>query len=208
MKILFLGAPGAGKGTLAARLSRKLNIPHISTGDMLRRETQSGSALGQEVQAVMDRGDYVNDELMLKIVLNRIALEDCAKGFILDGFPRTLPQAEALDEAGVHLDRVIVLDVRDEVVVNRLTGRRVHLASGRVYHVTNHPPKHEGLDDETGEPLVQRDDDQAETVTKRLTVYQSLTTPLLAYYEDRAIHINGEGDVASVEADICAHLEQ
>lgn len=207
MKILLLGAPGAGKGTMAAVMSKDLRIPHISTGDMLRQEIHAKSELGLRVKSIMDRGEYVADELMLEIMKKRLESSDCDDGYILDGFPRTLPQAEALKSSGISLDVVLVLDVTDELVVSRLTGRRVHPASGRTYHIINHPPKVEGKDDATGEPLIQRDDDKAETVLKRLDVYRNLTKPLIDYYKDISITLDGAGSVESVEADILAALK-
>ncbi len=186
MRIILLGSPGAGKGTQAKFLCEHYGIPQISTGDMLRAAVQANSPLGQHVQAIMASGALVPDELMIDLVKQRILDADCQKGFLLDGFPRTLPQAQALKDAGIDLDAVIEIQVADEVIIQRLSGRRVHPASGRVYHQDFHPAKISGIDDETGEPLIQRVDDQADTVRHRLSVYHQQTTPLIAYYLDLA----------------------
>ncbi len=184
MKILLLGAPGAGKGTQGRAICDKHGIPQISTGDMLRAAVKAGTELGKQAKAVMDRGELVSDDVIVGLVKERIAQDDCASGFLLDGFPRNLSQAEALKKADVELDCVIELDVPDEVIVQRLSGRRVHLASGRTYHVIDNPPKKEGVDDVTGEPLAQREDDSEPVVRSRLKVYHSQTEPLAQYYSD------------------------
>jgi adenylate kinase len=182
MRLILLGAPGAGKGTQAAFICQKYGIPQISTGDMLRAAVKAGTPLGLEAKKVMDAGGLVSDEIIIGLVKDRIAQPDCAQGFLFDGFPRTIPQAQAMREAGVKLDVVLEIDVPDESIIERMAGRRVHVASGRTYHVKFNPPKNEGVDDETGEALIQRDDDKEETVRKRLQVYQSQTRPLVDYY--------------------------
>lgn len=182
MRLILLGAPGAGKGTQAAFICRKFSIPQISTGDMLRAAVKAGTPLGREAEAVMASGALVSDDLIINLVKERIALPDCASGFLFDGFPRTLPQADALRTAGVKLDYVLEIDVPFSDIIERMSGRRSHPASGRIYHVTFNPPKAEGIDDLTGEALVQRDDDKEETVRKRLDVYSQQTRPLVDYY--------------------------
>ena len=182
MRILFLGQPGAGKGTQAQFLIERYGIPQIATGDMLRSAIRASAPLGLEAKSYMDRGALVPDALVIRLVKERIAQPDCAKGFIFDGFPRTLPQAEALKAAGVDLDFVIELDVSDDEILRRMSGRRVHPASGRSYHVTFNPPRVEGKDDVTGEPLVQRPDDAEQTVKKRIAVYHAETKPLVGFY--------------------------
>lgn len=182
MRLILLGAPGAGKGTQAAFICRKFSIPQISTGDMLRAAVKAGTPLGREAEAVMASGALVSDDLIINLVKERIALPDCASGFLFDGFPRTLPQADALRAAGVKLDYVLEIDVPFGDIIERMSGRRSHPASGRIYHVTFNPPKAEGVDDLTGEALVQRDDDKEETVRKRLDVYSQQTRPLVDYY--------------------------
>ncbi|RZL57835.1 MAG: adenylate kinase [Variovorax sp.] len=182
MRLILLGAPGAGKGTQAAFICRRFSIPQISTGDMLRAAVKAGTPLGREAEAVMASGALVSDDLIINLVKERIALPDCASGFLFDGFPRTLPQADALRTAGVKLDYVLEIDVPFSDIIERMSGRRSHPASGRIYHVTFNPPKSEGLDDLTGEALVQRDDDREETVRKRLDVYSQQTRPLVDYY--------------------------
>ncbi len=182
MRLILLGAPGAGKGTQATQICRKYGIPQISTGDMLRAAVKAGTEMGVAAKKVMDAGGLVSDDIIIGLVKERIAQPDCANGFLFDGFPRTIPQADAMKAAGVKLDAVLEIDVPDAAIVERMSGRRVHLASGRTYHLRYNPPKVEGLDDETGEPLVQRADDEEATVRKRLEVYQSQTRPLVAYY--------------------------
>ena len=182
MKLILLGAPGAGKGTQAAFICRQYGIPQISTGDMLRAAVKAGTPLGQQAKAVMEAGQLVSDDLIINLVKERIAQSDCAAGFLFDGFPRTIAQAEALKQAGVKLDYVLEIDVPFEAIVERMSGRRSHPASGRTYHIKFNPPKEPGKDDVTGEPLVQRDDDREETVKKRLDVYSQQTRPLVDYY--------------------------
>ena len=182
MRLILLGAPGAGKGTQATQICRKYGIPQISTGDMLRAAVKAGTAMGVAAKKVMDSGALVSDEIIIGLVKERIAQPDCANGFLFDGFPRTIPQADAMKAAGVKLDVVLEIDVPDAAIIERMSGRRVHMASGRTYHLRYNPPKVEGHDDVTGEPLIQRDDDQEATVRKRLEVYQSQTRPLVEYY--------------------------
>lgn len=211
MRIILLGAPGAGKGTQAQILKDKFNIPQISTGDMLRAAIKANTKLGLEAKQFMDSGALVPDQLIIELVKERIQNEDCKQGFLLDGFPRTIPQAEAMKQASISIDIVIEIDVPDNVIVERLSGRRTHLASGRIYHIQNNPPKIQDKDDITGEPLVQRDDDKKETILKRLDVYHSQTKPLIDYYSKwaasenkglRYIKINGLGDVKDIQKTI------
>ncbi|MCW8923749.1 MAG: adenylate kinase [Gammaproteobacteria bacterium] len=186
MRLILLGGPGAGKGTQAGYITKKFNIPQISTGDMLRAAVKAGTELGKEAKKVMDAGGLVSDDLILGLVKERIQESDCANGFLFDGFPRTLAQADALKDQGVEIDGVVEIDVDDAEIIKRMSGRRVHLASGRTYHVIFNPPKVEGKDDETGEDLIQRDDDQEDTVKKRLDVYHEQTEPLIGYYTNWA----------------------
>jgi len=186
MKVILLGGPGAGKGTQAGFMTEKFGIPQISTGDMLRAHVKSGSELGVAAKKIMDEGGLVSDDIIMGMIKERVKDADCANGYLFDGFPRTLPQADALKDAGIEVDAVVEIDVDDNEIINRMSGRRVHLASGRTYHVVFNPPKAEGKDDETGEDLIQRDDDQAETVKKRLDVYHDQTEPLIGYYTDWA----------------------
>jgi adenylate kinase len=186
MRLILLGAPGAGKGTQATFICQKYGIPQISTGDMLRAAVKAGTPLGIEAKKVMDSGGLVGDELIINLVKDRIAQPDCAKGFLFDGFPRTLPQADAMKAAGVKLDYVLEIDVPFEAIIERMSGRRSHPASGRTYHVKFNPPRTEGKDDVTGEPLIQREDDKEETVRKRLEVYSAQTRPLVDYYSNWA----------------------
>lgn len=186
MRIILLGPPGAGKGTQAQLICQRYNIPQISTGDMLRAAIREGTALGQKARSVMDAGGLVSDDLIIGLVKDRIAQPDAVNGCIFDGFPRTIPQAEALETAGVSIDHVIEIDVPDEEIVTRLSGRRQHPASGRIYHLIYNPPKTEGVDDLTSEPLVQRPDDQEETIRKRLAAYHSETEQLVGFYQSRA----------------------
>ena len=186
MKIILLGAPGAGKGTQAQFIMQKFGIPQISTGDMFRAAIKEGTELGKQAKALMDEGKLVPDELTVALVKDRIAQPDCANGFLLDGFPRTIPQADALKESGVKIDLVLEFDVADEVIVERMSGRRVHQPSGRTYHVVYNPPKVEGKDDVTGEDLIIRPDDKTETVLERLSIYHKQTKPLIAYYTAEA----------------------
>jgi len=182
MKLILLGPPGAGKGTQAARLREKFGIPQISTGDMLRAAVKAGTPLGVAAKKVMDAGQLVSDDIIIGLVKERLKEPDCRKGYLFDGFPRTIPQADAMKAAGVAIDYVLEIDVPDDEIIVRMSGRRVHPASGRNYHVKFQPPKREGRDDETGEMLVQRDDDREETVRKRLEVYRAQTRPLVDYY--------------------------
>ena len=213
MRIILLGPPGAGKGTQAQFIKERLGIPQISTGDMLRAAVSSGSALGERVKAVMDSGALVSDEIIIDLVKDRITHDDCANGFLFDGFPRTIPQAQAMTSAGVEIDAVVEIQVPDEELVRRITGRRVHPGSGRVYHVIYNPPKVEGQDDDTGEALVQREDDTEETVRQRLSVYKEQTEPLVEFYHAmeaqglRYISVDGQGEVALIQAAIAAALD-
>jgi adenylate kinase len=216
MRIILLGGPGAGKGTQANYIKDKYNIPQISTGDMLRAAVKAGTPLGVEAKKIMDAGGLVSDEIILGLVKERIKESDCANGFLFDGFPRTLPQADALKAQGVPIDAVVEIDVDDEEIIKRMGGRRVHLSSGRTYHVVFNPPKVDGKDDETGEDLIQRDDDQEETVRKRLTVYHDQTEPLVTYYSKwadeggegapRYIRIPGVGKVEEIRDAIFSAL--
>jgi adenylate kinase len=186
MRLILLGAPGAGKGTQATFICQKFKIPQISTGDMLRAAVKAGTPLGIEAKSVMASGALVSDGLIINLVKERISQDDCAQGFLFDGFPRTIPQADAMKAAGVKLDYVLEIDVPFEAIIERMGGRRSHVASGRTYHLSYNPPKVAGKDDVTGEPLIQRDDDKEETVRKRLDVYSAQTRPLVAYYSDWA----------------------
>src|SRR5574344_1332887 len=186
MRLILLGAPGAGKGTQAAFICKQFGIPQIATGDMLRAAVKAGTPLGIEAKSVMDAGGLVSDDLIINLVKERIAQPDCANGFLFDGFPRTIPQADAMKAAGVKLDYVLEIDVPFDAIIDRMSGRRSHPASGRTYHVKFNPPKVEGIDDVTGEPLVQREDDKEETVKKRLQVYSDQTRPLVDYYSNWA----------------------
>lgn len=207
MRIILLGAPGAGKGTQAQFLTKKYNIPQISTGDMLRAAIKAGTEMGKLAKEAMDAGKLVTDEIIIGLVKDRIAEDDCKNGYLLDGFPRTLAQADAVTNAGIQIDAVIEIDVADEEIVKRMSGRRAHLASGRTYHIVYNPPKVEGKDDVTGEELVQRDDDKEEVVLDRLKVYHEQTEPLIGYYKDQAakndkikyITVDGTADIADVE---------
>jgi len=212
MRLILLGAPGAGKGTQAQYITEKYNIPQISTGDMLRAAVKAGTPLGVEAKKVMDAGGLVSDDIILGLIKERLQQPDCANGFLFDGFPRTIPQAEALKEQGVNLDYVVEVDVEDEEIIRRMSGRRVHPASGRTYHVVFNPPKVEGKDDVTGEDLIQRADDNAETVRKRLEVYHSQTKPLVEFYSKWAesgrpgapkyVRIPGVGSVTDIRDQI------
>ncbi|WP_258807095.1 adenylate kinase [Pseudidiomarina sp. CB1] len=209
MRIILLGAPGAGKGTQAQFLMKTFGIPQISTGDMLRAAIKAGTELGQQAKAVMDAGKLVSDDIMIGLVKERIAQPDCQNGFLLDGFPRTIPQADAMQEAGIDVDVVLEFAVPDDVIVARMSGRRVHPGSGRVYHVEHNPPKQEGKDDVTGEDLIIRDDDKEETVRKRLAIYHEQTEPLVAYYRTlaeqgkTAFHkVDGTRDVETISKEL------
>ena len=192
MRLILLGGPGAGKGTQASFITQRYGIPQISTGDMLRAAVKAETPLGMEAKKVMGRGELVSDDIILKLVKERIKMPDCRNGFLFDGFPRTIPQADALKDASVGLDYVIEIDVPDAAIVERMSGRRVHVASVRTYHVKFNPPKVRGKDDVTGEPLIQREDDKEETVRKRLEVYHRQTEPLVAYYVKWAEQGNGQ----------------
>jgi adenylate kinase len=217
MRLILLGAPGAGKGTQATFIKEKFNIPQISTGDMLRAAVKAGTQLGLEAKSYMDSGGLVPDEVIIGLVSERIKEADCANGFLFDGFPRTIPQAEAMKKAGVGIDYVVEIDVPDEAIVERMSGRRSHPASGRTYHVKFNPPKVVGKDDVTGEDLVQRDDDLEETVLKRLEVYHSQTKPLVKYYVDWAnsgldgapkhVFVPGLGEMNTIRDQIFAALK-
>ena len=210
MRLILLGAPGAGKGTQAAFICQKFGIPQISTGDMLRAAVKAGTPLGLQAKSIMESGALVSDDLIINLVKERIAQPDCAAGFLFDGFPRTIPQADAMKAAGVKLDHVLEIDVPFDAIIDRMSGRRSHPASGRIYHVKFNPPKVEGLDDVTGEPLIQREDDREETVRKRLEVYDAQTRPLVAYYSQwaqtdptsapRYSAISGTGSVEEITA--------
>ena len=215
MKIILLGAPGAGKGTQAQFLTKAFDIPQISTGDMLRAAIKAGTELGKLAKSFMDAGKLVTDEIIIGLVKERIAEEDCKNGFLLDGFPRTIAQADALKEAGVAIDAVVEIDVPDSEIVSRMSGRRAHLPSGRTYHIVHNPPKVEGKDDVTGEELVQRDDDKEEVVLDRLRVYHAQTAPLIDYYTAEAkanpavkyVHIDGTQPIDTVQSTILSALK-
>jgi adenylate kinase len=213
MRVILLGGPGAGKGTQANYIKERYQIPQISTGDMLRAHVKAGTELGVAAKKIMDAGGLVSDDIIMGMVKERIAQDDCKHGYLFDGFPRTIPQAEALKAAGVKLDAVVEIDVPDEEIVKRMSGRRVHLASGRTYHVVFNPPKVTGKDDVTGEDLIQRDDDKEETVRARLKVYHDQTEPLVAFYGKEAavgalkyVKINGIGKVEQIRDQIFAAL--
>lgn len=191
MRAILLGAPGAGKGTQAGFITKQFGIPQISTGDMLRAAVKAESPLGLKVKNVMETGGLVSDDIIIDLIKERIQAEDCAKGFLFDGFPRTIPQAEALRDAGVEIDHVVEIAVDDEEIIKRMSGRRTHAASGRTYHVIYNPPKVADKDDVTGEDLVQRDDDKEETVRHRLEVYHSQTKPLIDFYQQMSAANNG-----------------
>jgi adenylate kinase len=213
MRLILLGAPGAGKGTQAQFITEKFGIPQISTGDMLRAAVKAETELGLKAKAVMDSGGLVSDDIIIGLVKERIKQDDCQHGFLFDGFPRTIPQAEAMVSAGVAIDHVVEIAVEDEAIVARLSGRRVHPGSGRVYHIEYNPPKQENLDDETGEQLVQREDDHEDTVRKRLEVYHSQTAPLINFYQSMtgeaapAYHrIEGVGSVEDIKEKVLKAL--
>lgn len=217
MRLILLGAPGAGKGTQATFIKEKFNIPQISTGDMLRAAVKAGTQLGLEAKKFMDAGGLVPDEVIIGLVKERIKDADCQAGFLFDGFPRTIPQAEAMKQAGVEIDYVVEIDVPDEAIVERMSGRRSHPASGRTYHVKFNPPKVAGKDDITGEDLVQRDDDKEEVVKNRLNVYHAQTKQLVGYYSDWAnsgvggapqyVRVNGIGDMNKIRDEIFTALK-
>jgi len=218
MRLILLGGPGAGKGTQANFIKERYEIPQISTGDMLRAALKKGTPLGLKAKDYMDAGKLVPDDVIIGLVKERIKQADCQKGFLFDGFPRTIPQADAMKEAAVPIDAVVDINVPDEEIIKRMSGRRVHLASGRTYHLIFNPPKEPGKDDKTGEPLIQRDDDQEETVRKRLDVYHAQTEPLVAYYNDweksggpdaaKYIRIEGVGKVEEIRDKIFAALDR
>ena len=216
MRLILLGGPGAGKGTQANYIKERYGIPQISTGDMLRAAVKAGTEMGLAAKKIMDAGGLVSDEIIIGLVKDRILEADCAKGFLFDGFPRTIPQADAMKAAGVPIDAVVEIDVPDAEIIKRMSGRRVHVASGRTYHVVFNPPRIEGKDDITGEDLIQRDDDQEETVKKRLDVYHAQTEPLVKYYGDWAargetgapkyVKVSGVGKVDGIRDAIFAAL--
>ncbi|MEJ2699078.1 MAG: adenylate kinase [Desulfuromonadales bacterium] len=216
MKILLIGPPGAGKGTQANFLCQEFGIPQISTGDMLRAAVKAGTELGRQAKKIMDAGELVSDDLILELVKERISQDDCRKGYLFDGFPRTIAQAEGMKRNGIDVDFVVELQVDDEEIIRRMSGRRIHPASGRTYHVIFNPPKEKDRDDVTGEPLVQREDDKEETVRKRLEVYHQQTSPLIEYYSKwaekpgkngpRYIRISGIGDVEGIRREIIEAL--
>jgi adenylate kinase len=218
MRLILLGGPGAGKGTQANYIKEQYQIPQISTGDMLRAAVKAGTDLGMKAKEYMDSGGLVPDEVIIGLVKERIKEADCAKGFLFDGFPRTIPQADAMKEAGVAIDAVVEIDVPDQEIIKRMSGRRAHLASGRTYHIIYNPPKVEGKDDVTGEPLVQRDDDKEDVVKKRLDVYHAQTEPLVEYYKKWAatgeagapqhIRIEGVGKVDEIRDQIFTALDR
>jgi adenylate kinase len=218
MRVILLGGPGAGKGTQAGFIKEHFKIPQISTGDMLRGHVKAGTELGKAAKQIMDAGGLVSDDIIMGMVKARITEDDCEHGFLFDGFPRTLAQADALKAAGVHVDAVVEIDVPDEEIIKRMSGRRVHQGSGRTYHVEFNPPREPDKDDETGEPLVQRDDDREETVRERLKVYHAQTAPLIGYYSSwaeaggegapRYIKISGVGSVESIRERMLGELEQ
>ena len=216
MKIILLGAPGAGKGTQAQFISKHLNIPQISTGDMLRAAVASKSDLGLKAKDIMEKGELVPDDLILDLVKDRISESDCTNGFLFDGFPRTLDQASALKDRSIAIDCVIEIMVDDNEIIQRMSGRRVHPGSGRTYHITHNPPKRENIDDQTGEPLIQRPDDNEETVKKRLAIYHEQTYPLVEFYKSLSngetstnyIEINGVGHIDDIQSQIVKELEK
>jgi adenylate kinase len=216
MRLILLGPPGAGKGTQAAFICQRFGIPQVSTGDMLRAAVKAGTPIGLAAKKVMDGGALVSDDIIIGLVKERLMQPDCAPGFLFDGFPRTIPQAEAMKTAGVQIDHVLEIDVPDSAIIERMSGRRVHLASGRTYHVKFNPPRAEGRDDVTGEPLIQREDDKEETVRKRLRIYQDQTRPLVEYYSQwaargepgapRCTRVAGTGTVEEITARVLAAL--
>ncbi len=217
MRMILLGGPGAGKGTQANYIKEKFGIPQISTGDMLRAHVKAGSELGVAAKKIMDAGGLVSDDIIIGMVKERLTQDDCKNGYLFDGFPRTIPQAEAMKAAGVPIDYVVEIDVADEEIVKRMSGRRVHVASGRTYHVVFNPPKVAGKDDETGEDLIQRDDDKEETVKKRLDIYHAQTEPLVKYYSDwaasgaagspKCVKVAGVGKVDQIRDAVFAALK-
>lgn len=215
MKIVLLGPPGAGKGTQAEIICKNFSIPHISTGDMLREAIAKETALGKQAKEIMDAGNLVPDEVIINLVKERIKQEDCKNGYLFDGFPRTIPQADALDNQEIFLDVVLELTLEDELIINRMSGRRIHQSSGRSYHIEFNPPQNEGIDDETGETLIQRDDDKPDTVKNRLEVYWEQTNPLIVYYRSKSIQtdlkyieIDGSKTMENVSLEIKKALEE
>ena len=206
MRIILLGPPGAGKGTQASMISKKFDIPQISTGDMLRSAIHEGTELGKSAKKIMDNGGLVSDELILNLVQARINQNDCKKGYLFDGFPRTIVQADGISKSKIYIDYVIEIKVKDDEIIKRMSGRRVHLQSGRTYHIDFNPPKVEGKDDETGEELIQRDDDQENTVRKRLDVYRRETSPLVDYYKTLSNKDNSGVNYISIDAVSYTHL--
>ncbi len=216
IRVILLGGPGAGKGTQANYIKEHFGIPQISTGDMLRNAVKAGTELGLMAKEIMDSGGLVSDDIIINLVKERIAEPDCARGFLFDGFPRTIPQADAMKAADVCIDCIVEIDVDDDVIIRRMSGRRIHPASGRTYHVDFNPPRVEGIDDVTGEPLIQRDDDKVETVKKRLAVYHEQTEPLIGYYSKcasgdtenapRYIKIHGVGTVEAIRDQILSAI--
>jgi adenylate kinase len=214
MRVILLGAPGSGKGTQAQAITEKYGIPQISTGDMLRAAVREGTPLGLEAKKIMDAGLLVSDDIILGLIQERIKADDCRTGFLLDGFPRTIAQADGLQKMGIRIDHVVEFDVEDEEIVKRMSGRRVHPASGRTYHIVFNPPREEGKDDLTGDPLIQRDDDSEDTVRKRLSVYHEQTKPLVGYYQQMAeqgamrfASMNGVGNVETITERLFAALQ-
>ena len=216
MRLILLGGPGAGKGTQATFLTEKFGIPQISTGDMLRAAVKAGTPLGLEAKKIMDKGGLISDDIITGLVKDRVAQSDCENGYLLDGFPRTIPQADAMRELSIDVDYVVEINVDDNEIIKRMSGRRAHLASGRTYHVIYNPPKQEGIDDVTGEELVQREDDKEETVKKRLSIYHEQTEPLIEYYQTysqsdessapKYVKIEGVGSVEDIRESIFSAL--
>ena len=216
MRLILLGGPGAGKGTQATFITKKFNIPQISTGDMLRAAVKAGTPLGLQAKGIMDAGGLVSDEIIIGLIKDRLQEDDCANGYLLDGFPRTIPQADAMRENNIDVDYVVEINVDDTEIIKRMSGRRAHLASGRTYHIEYNPPKQDGIDDVTGEPLVQREDDKEETVKNRLNIYHEQTEPLINYYQNFAnsndatspkyITILGVGSVEEIRDTILSKL--
>lgn len=217
MRLILLGGPGAGKGTQATFLTEAFSIPQISTGDMLRAAVEAGTPLGAQAKKIMDAGKLVSDDIMIALIKERLQADDCAQGYLLDGFPRTIPQAEAMQAHNIAVDYVIEISVDDAEIIKRMSGRRAHLSSGRTYHLIYNPPQRAGFDDVTGEPLVQRDDDSEETVKKRLEVYHEQTEPLVSFYQNyaksghqdapRYVKVDGIGDVDVIKARVLAALQ-
>lgn len=214
MKIILLGPPGAGKGTQAEVISNELKIPHISTGDILRESIRNKTSLGEEAKKIMDQGKLVSDEIILGIIKERVSKDDCKFGFLFDGFPRTIGQADGLKNLNINIDLVLEISLSDEVIISRMSGRRIHLSSGRSYHTEFNPPKVEGKDDLSGEDLIQRDDDKPETVLARLEVYKNQTNPLINYYQQvekqsdlRFVKVNGANSPKEVSNEIFANIE-